>query len=196
VLSSTNIDDISNIINLAQKLRAAHFRLIPFVPKGRGGHYTDLEVPPKKVEKITRYLNKLRNEIAINIANLEFEEMIDGNACSEHLDLRQPLGCSGAVSYATITPTGELLPCHFFEGVRADSVANASFSEVWRRSRFLNYFRHLNVGDLNGVCHNCSWLTKCGGSCRATNFAKGDLFGPNLSCWIAEELKGDLNDDR
>ncbi len=196
VLSSINIDDINNIISLAQELGVAHFRLIPFVPKGRGEHYTHLEVPPKKVEKVTKHLYKLRNEVAISIADLEFEEMIGGNVCPEHLDLSQPLGCSGAVSYGTITPVGELLPCHFFEGVRADSIVNTSFGEVWRRSRFLNYFRHLNIGDLKGVCNNCSWLPKCGGSCRAVNFAKGDLFGPNLSCWIAEELKGDLDYER
>ncbi len=196
VLSSINIDDIYNIIRLAQELGVAHFRLIPFVPKGRGEHYTHLEVQPKKVEKVTKGLCKLRNELDISIADLEFEEMIRGNLCSDPLDLSQPLGCSGAVSYGTITPVGELLPCHFFEGVRADSIVDESFSEVWRRSRFLNYFRHLNIGDLEGVCNNCSWLPKCGGSCRAVNFAKGDLFGSNLSCWIAEELKGELTSER
>lgn len=191
VLSAINYDDIMNIISLGETLGVSVFRLIPFVPKGRGAEYNQLEVPPIKVKAITEKLKKLRNEIPIEISHLEFEDMIDAKLCdNSSMGNKQSLGCSGAVGYATISPTGELLPCHFFEGVRADSLIDNEFSEVWRKSRFLNYFRNLNVTDLHGACKQCNWLDQCGGSCRATNYAKGDIFGPNISCWIAEELRG------
>jgi len=132
----------------------------------------------------------------LKIASLEFEDMLDNKPCTYPIDLAQGLGCSGATAYATITPTGQLLPCHFFEGVRADSISSNPFREVWYRSRFLNYFRHLTVADLHGACRDCSWLPSCGGSCRAVNFAKGDLFGSNLACWIAEELEGKTEDGK
>jgi len=188
VLSTRNIDDIPATLALCEDLGVSAFRLIPFVPKGRGGVFSDLEVAPSGVKRITQYLRSQRERTKLEITSLEFEDMLDGTACADPADESRGLGCSGAVAYATITPNGELLPCHFFEGVRADSVANAPFWDVWCRSRFLNYFRHLGVRDLHGACSECSWLPRCGGSCRAINYSKGDLFGPNRACWIALEI--------
>jgi radical SAM protein with 4Fe4S-binding SPASM domain len=193
VVSTLNLDDIPTIVALVERLGVARFRLIPFVPKGRGEYYSNMEVSPQNLELLTQYLHDLRGQTKVDIASLEFEEMLAGKRCTDPLDLTRRLGCSGAVSYATITPTGELLPCHFFEGVRADSVATTPFAEVWYRSRFLNYFRHLTVADLHGACRHCAWLPRCGGSCRAVNFAKGDLFGANEGCWIAAEMEGQVN---
>lgn len=189
VLSTINKDDILNIIALAESLGVKHFRLIPFVPKGRGESFAELEVSPAQVKAVTQQLIDLRASVRIDITHLEFEEMLTGKVCTDPLNLSQKLGCGGAVSYGTITPTGELLPCHFFSGVRGDTICTASFSKVWRRSRFLNYFRQLTVADLHGVCRSCVWLPACGGSCRAVNFAKGDLFGTNSQCWIATECE-------
>jgi len=191
VLSTINKEDLLNIISLAESLGAVHFRLIPFVPKGRGEKHANMEVSPAEVKDITQTLLDIRGKVRINITNLEFEEILTGKACIEPLNLSQKLGCGGATSYGTITPTGELLPCHFFSGVRADNVVSVPFAEVWKRSRFLNYFRQLTVADLHGGCRKCIWLPSCGGSCRAVNFAKGDLFGTNPQCWITQELGGD-----
>jgi len=191
VLSTINKEDLLNIISLAESLGAVHFRLIPFVPKGRGEKHANMEVSPAEVKDITQTLLDIRGKVRINITNLEFEEILTGKACIEPLNLSQKLGCGGATSYGTITPTGELLPCHFFSGVRADNVVSVPFAEVWKRSRFLNYLRQLTVADLHGGCRKCIWLPSCGGSCRAVNFAKGDLFGTNPQCWITQELGGD-----
>jgi radical SAM protein with 4Fe4S-binding SPASM domain len=196
VLSTVNLEDIPSIVALAEALGVARFRIIPFVPKGRGEYYTNMEVTPLEAKRISQYLHDLKGKTKLDIASLEFEDMLDNRPCTDPLDLTRSLGCSGAVGYATITPTGEILPCHFFEGVRADSVASTSFKEVWRRSRFLNYFRHLTVADLHGTCRSCSWLPRCGGSCRAVNFAKGDLLGTNAWCWIAQEMEGKAKDER
>jgi len=190
VLTTININDIPNILALAESLGAAHFRLIPFVPKGRGGNYSEMEVSTTEVKRITQHLLSLRDKVHINITKLEFEQMLIGKASDAQLNTSGRLGCGGALSYGTITPSGAVLPCHFFHGVRADTIVSSPFAEVWKRSRFLNYFRHLTVADLHGHCSNCDWLPACGGSCRAVNFAKGDIFGTNPQCWIARELDG------
>ncbi len=184
VLSMVNYEDIPNIITLAETLGAAAFRLIPFVPKGRGGYHKRMEVPLAESRRMTEKLHRLRDKSPLQFAPLEFEDMLDGRACQRLTDPKVHIGCGGGFEYATITPTGQLLPCHFFEGVRADSVAERPFAEVWRRSRFLNYFRHLSVGDLHGGCRSCDWLGQCRGGCRAVNFAKGDLLGKNAACWV------------
>ena len=195
VVTTINQQDIPAIIALVEELGVASFRLIPFVPAGRGEHYTNMEIGPREMKKITHYLHDLRSKTRLKIAVMEFEDMLNGARCAEPLNLSRGLGCSGAVTYATITPTGELLPCHFFEGVRSDSVARNSFSEVWNRSRFLNYFRQLTVADLHGKCRQCQWLGQCGGSCRATNFAKGDFLGSNRACWVTQDLEAGTNNE-
>lgn len=187
VVSTFNLADIPHIVALCERLGVASFRLIPFVPQGRGQSHQDMEITPEQRRELTRYLRDYRKRASIDVVDMEFEEMLDGTSCLEPLTERRRMGCDGAIGYATITPTGELLPCHFFSGVRADSVASSSFSEVWQRSRFLTYFRHLDSTDLHGACHDCLWLDRCGGSCRAVNFASGDIFGGNPQCWLAEE---------
>ena len=190
LLARHNLALIPRMIELTQELGAARFRLIPFVPHGRGQSHQALEVSPAEARQVAQYVHDLRGHVSVEIVEVEFENTLDGGPCSEPLNLGQSLGCSGAVAYGTITPTGELLPCHFFAGVRADSVAQAGFAEVWRRSRFLNYFRQLTVADLHGACRRCAWLPACRGSCRAVNFAKGDLLGAHRGCWIAQEMEG------
>jgi radical SAM protein with 4Fe4S-binding SPASM domain len=184
VLSTNNRTDVFEVLRLARELGASAFRLIPFVPRGRGTHADDLEVPPEEVRRICAELRDRRGRCGIDIAPIEFEEMLCEDAPREPEDPNRGLGCHGAIGYGTITPTGELLPCHYFEGVRADSVAAAPFADVWRRSRFLTFFRQMGVRDLRGACTECDWLGTCGGGCRAVNFAKGDLFGANAQCWV------------
>lgn len=127
VLSTLNANDIPSLISLAETLDVAHFRLIPFVPKGRGESYMNLEVSLSEVKRVVQFLHELRGKTKVNIVALEFEDMLEIKLCADPFDINRHLGCHGAVSYATITPTGELLPCHFFEGVRADNVAFAPF---------------------------------------------------------------------
>lgn len=186
VLSTININDIPAIVELTEQLGATSFRLIPFVPKGRGQLHKNMEVPPSQVREIICYLRDLRGQTALQISPLEFEDMLDGGICPDSLVSEMPLKCGGAVEYGTITPTGEVLTCHFFDGVRADNIRSASFRDIWYRSRFLNYFRSLRVSDLHGNCSTCTWLPRCAGSCRAVNYAKGDLFGGNKSCWVSQ----------
>ena len=185
VLSNRNIKDIPAMVALTQQLGATTFRLIPFIPKGRGQLNKDMEVPRAQVKEVIQYLHGMRGWRGLNIAPLEFEEMLFGGICPDLPAPERPLKCGGAIAYATITPIGEVLPCHFFEGVRADNVQSSAFRDVWLHSRFLNYFRHLRVSDLHGNCSTCTWLPRCAGSCRAVNHAKGDLFGGNFACWVS-----------
>lgn len=190
VLSTINRSDIPDLVRLARDLGATTFRLIPFVPRGRGERFEELEVAPVEVRRLTAELHDLRGRCGIEIAPIELEDYLDGHTCMEPLDPRRGLGCHGAIGYGTITPTGEVQPCHFFDGVRADSVARTRFDEVWRHSRFLAFFRQLTVSDLHGACADCDRLGSCGGGCRAVNFAKGDLLGANPQCWVWQNGNG------
>ena len=59
--------------------------------------------------------------------------------------------------------------------------------QIWKLSRFLNYFRSLRISDISGHCRRCDWLSVCRGGCKAANFSQGALFHSNRHCWLVTE---------
>lgn len=186
VVTKLNVDDIPEMLKLVETLGVKRFRLIPFIPYGRGKTNKELELKPGKVREVTEYLVKKRQEVPFEIFALEFEQTFR-DPPTHAIDPSQPSECGGAIQYCTVTPTGEVLPCHYVEGVKADSVKDHPFSWIWSRSRFLNYFRSLRISDIKGHCQQCRWLAVCRGGCKAANFSHGDLFRSNRHCWVAAE---------
>ncbi|MCP4632831.1 MAG: radical SAM protein [candidate division Zixibacteria bacterium] len=183
-VTKLNINDIPHILNLAIALGVNSFRILPFVPGGRGKNHQDLELAPDEMKKVTAYLRGKREEGRIEIVPMEFEWTFSESTV-EIADPSARIGCDAATSFCTITPTGEVLPCDFFRGVEADNIRIHEFSWIWYYSRFLNYFRSLNISDIQGVCRECKWLSLCRGSCIAPNYVHGALFQSNCHCWIA-----------
>jgi radical SAM protein with 4Fe4S-binding SPASM domain len=176
--------DVPTIVDLAIGLGAQAYRLIPFVPGGRGRIHRDLELEPSEMRRLTVVLREVRAAGRISILPLEFEETL-GPTPTGGCPPNTRIGCDGAITYCTIGPSGEVLPCSFFNGVAADSVRDRPFDWIWRNSRFLNYFRSLTVADITGRCSECEYLAWCRGGCRATNNVIGRLFESNAHCWLA-----------
>ena len=187
VVTKLNVEDIPAILELAQRHEVNHFRLIPFIPCGRGSQAKELELSPGEMKEVTMNLSRQRKSLAFEIAPMEFEHTL----CSpptDKIDPSRPSECGGAIHYCTVTPIGEVLPCHYFEGVETDNVKQKSFRDIWRESRFLNYFRSMQIRDITGYCQQCDWLAACRGGCKAANFSQGALFHSNRHCWIADEF--------
>jgi radical SAM protein with 4Fe4S-binding SPASM domain len=183
-VTKANIDQIPNLYKLAADLRVQRFRILPFVPYGRGASARKLEVSPQEMREVTEYLYRQREGGGLDVAPMEFECTLappppDGRAPSE-----ARIGCDGAVGYVTVTADGDVLPCNFFAGAEAENLREHSFTWIWENSRFLNYFRSLTVSDIHGVCQTCDWQAECRGSCVAANFAHGDIFQSNVHCWL------------
>jgi radical SAM protein with 4Fe4S-binding SPASM domain len=188
VITTRNIDDIPNMLKLVEEHGIKCFRLIPFVPYGRGKLNQALELPHERVKEITTYLAQKRREVPFEILPLEFEETFQQPPV-EKIDPSRPSECGGGTEYCTVTPDGEVLPCHYFEGVRADNVKDHPFSWIWAKSRFLNYFRSIRIKDIKGYCRECEWLPTCRAGCKAANFSHRAIFQSNCHCWIANENK-------
>lgn len=183
-----NIDDIPRILDLAIALGVNSYRILPFVPGGRGRDYHDLEVAPDEMRQITAYLMKRREEGKIEIVPMEFEWTFSEPPVG-NLDPATRIGCDAATGFCSVTADGEVLPCDYFMGIEADNVKDHEFSRIWHHSRFLNYFRSLKVSDIEGACRECRWLPRCRGSCIAPNYVHGSLFESNCHCWIAGEMR-------
>ncbi len=182
IATKRSAPEVSAIIDLAARLGVTVFRLIPFVPCGRGRQHRELELASREMRQLTVLLREIRASGRMNILPLEFEETLNappmyGCAPTTHI------GCDGAIAYCTISTTGDVLPCSFFSGVAADNLRDRPFQWIWTNSRFLNYFRSLNVSDLESECATCGYLAVCRGGCRATNRSLGAMFTGNAHCW-------------
>lgn len=177
-----NLTEIPKLYELAAQLGAHTFRILPFVPYGRGKKAIDLEVSPQEMAEITEYLFIQRQKGGLNIAQMEFE-------CTFfpppgiYPQKGTHIGCDGGIAYCTINTAGDVLPCNFFSGTQTQNVKDQKFSYIWANSNILNYFRSLTVDDIHGTCQECSWLATCRTSCIAANFAHGDVFQSNCHCW-------------
>lgn len=183
VVTSCNVDDIPQLYELAAELGVHTFRILPFVPSGRGDSIRDLGIPPARMKELTGYLLKRKEEVGLSIASMEFECTFSSPPEMKADTYTQP-GCDGGVAYCTITSKGEVLPCNYFAGDEAENIKEKDFEWIWHNSRFLNYFRSLVVSDLHGACEECSWLSTCRGSWGAANFSHGDIFQSNCHCWL------------
>jgi radical SAM protein with 4Fe4S-binding SPASM domain len=182
-VTTLNIDMIPALYDFAANLEVATFRILPFVPGGRGSLFKDLEVSPDRMMELTLLLHQRHEEVGLPVAPMEFEcTLSPPPPPSSPRDLH--VGCDGAIAYCTISSYGDVLPCNFFAGMEADNVRHHSFEWIWRNSAILNYFRSLVVNDIHGQCRNCDWLSVCRGSCLAANFVHGDIFQSNYHCWL------------
>lgn len=189
VFSKMNKDDFGNLLDLSVALGAQSFRLIPFIPFGRGKNSQELEPSPQEFRTVTEYLRGRRSGSKIHITEMEFEFTFEPRASYRMLPAaEQHFYCNGGLQDVSITANGEVLPCSFFVGSNTLSVRDYSFSWIWQNSPILNYLRDIRALDIQGVCHQCQWFNQCRGGCPAANFAHGKMMQPNIHCWVAEEL--------
>ncbi len=182
-LSKGNIGQIPAIYKLVSEMGASSFRILPFVPFGRGTSADNMEVPPEEILELIKSLRSEESEVPI--MELEFECTLSPMS-PEKYDPKKHVGCDGAIAYCTIVSNGDVLPCHFFSGVEADNVRDKSFAWIWENSQILNYFRSLTISDIHGACQECAWLSECRGGCIATGYVYGDIFESNRRCWTAK----------
>lgn len=185
VVTKLNIDQIPDLYRYVAELGVNCFRIMPFVPCGRGHEHRAMEVSPAAMQKLTEELKALEEAIGLSLAPMEFECTLQPPRLSDNKAADKRIGCDGAVAYCTITAGGEVLPCNYFAGAETDNVMEKSFQSIWENSRLLNYFRSLSISDIHGACQKCDWLTECRGSCIAANFTRGDIFQSNCHCWKA-----------
>jgi radical SAM protein with 4Fe4S-binding SPASM domain len=187
VLHRSNLFQVGDLLKLSVALGANAFRLIPFITAGRGNSSRHLEPTPQELRAATEYLRDRRQSSPVTITPMEFEFSF-APGCHTAVDSSAQIGCDGARSTFSISATGEVLPCSFFTGARADNVRDRPLAWIWNDSPLLNYVRDMRAVDIHGVCHQCSWFARCLGGCPSANLSRGKMLEPNVRCWVAEEL--------
>ncbi len=208
-ITKMNIDEVDDILDLAEELGIRRVVFFNFVPTGRGKEILDLDLSPEEREeflkKIVKEMSKRKLEIfstAPQYARVALElskvvvpthfyvsierEGVDKviSALAEYIG-----GCGAGRIYAALEPEGTVTPCVFMP-VPVGNVREKHFREIWETSELFQKLRNRSL--LEGYCKECPYREICGG-CRARAYAYfGDPLAPDPGCIFNKTEYGKL----
>lgn len=187
-----NLEDLEEIVELADRMNAAIFLVYQLVPVGRGSEIRDSALDAKRHERLVEAIAELQ------AASRAIMEPVAAPQYWAHLLARRWIsygailrlaellfhGCCAGRGFAYIKPDGEVWPCPFLE-INCGNVRMRTFGEIWRDSPVLNELR-MRETHLKGRCGECAYRRLCGG-CRARAFVmRGDYLQEDPFCFIDE----------
>lgn len=189
-VTSNNINEMPDILNLAVNLGAAAHHMFMIVPTGRAKEMKEGEIPPEKYEEILHWFYEQRDQVPIHLKA----------TCAPHYYriLRQRLkeegkkitfethgldavtrGCLGGISFCFISHTGQVQPCGYLE-LNCGNIREKTFEDIWKKSEIFLSLRDFN--EYKGKCGLCEYKTVCGG-CRARAYeTSGDYLEEEPYC--------------
>ena len=195
-----NYHEISEVMEIAEKLGVQFFMLYNFIPTGRGDFSLDLSAYER--EKLLKILwNKLNEGRGISYLStapyyariaLQHEKCyLATHFYNVELKGRSTMladfigGCGAGRFYMSLKPNGDIQPCVFLP-VRLGNIKNFKNSdeylEFWRTNKVLEELRDKNRLD---ICGDCKFKYVCGG-CRARAYAYfKNYLAPDPGCIIA-----------
>ena len=199
-LTRLNVDEIDDIIGLAEELGVQRVVVFNFVPVGRGEENSWLDLSPEEREKVLRKLYQRHRRSRVEIYSTApyyarvALQLSSGREVApthfyvgEHRIVRALAeyigGCGAGRIYAAVEPNGDVTPCVFLP-LKVGNVREKSFGEIWRTSPLLEKLR--DRSNLWGPCRSCPYRNVCGG-CRARAYAYfGDPLAPDPGCILAK----------
>jgi len=200
-VTKLNLDEIDDILDLAEEIGIKRVVFFNFVPTGRGKEIIDLDLSPKEREE---FLKKIALEMRKR--NLEIVSTAPqfGRVCLQvgvgmvapthmyvgkpgELDMDKVIaslaelvgGCGAGRIYAALEPEGTVTPCVFLP-VPIGNVREKNFREIWETSELFQKLRDRN--NLWGYCKTCPFREICGG-CRARAYGYfRDPLAPDPGC--------------
>ncbi len=196
-ITKHNINEVKEIIDLAQSIGVKRLVFFNFIPVGRGVEITDLDLSPEEREEFMRTIYKemkRRGGIEIFTTAPQYGRVV--LQLSGHKEVApthfyvggDPVtralaefigGCGAGRIYGAIQPNGDVSPCVFMP-IKVGNIREKPFWEIWENHPLLLKLR--NRDNLWGFCVKCPYRNVCGG-CRARAYAYfGDPLGPDPGC--------------
>jgi len=181
-ISKTNMDEISGIIALAERMGAYCFNACILVPTGRGENTADEILDPVRYDMLLNELLRLKVETDIEVrvkCGPQFSRICE--QAREKKLLGKTNGCIGGRGFGFISCRGDVQTCRFLEISAGNLVENGfDFGAIWRDSQFLKQIR--TVSDYKSDCGVCEFVGICSG-CRARAYAvTGDYMAADPIC--------------
>jgi heme b synthase len=189
-ITSRNVHDINNIVDLAVELGAVAVHIFLLVPTGRGKELEPEELIPEEYERVLNWFYEKRKEVPIHLRATcapHFYRIFRQRAAKEKIAITPQThgleamtrGCLGGISFCFIGHLGQVQPCGYLE-INCGNVREEPFEKIWRESKCFNDLR--DYSKLKGKCGVCEFRNVCGG-CRARAYARtGDYLEEEPYC--------------
>ena len=192
-----NLDEVDDILDLAEEIGVQRVVFFNFIPVGRGEDIKNLDLTPEEREELLKklYLENQKRRLEIYSTAPQFARVscILSNGreiAATHFYVKgDPVisslaeyigGCGAGRIYAALQPNGNITPCVFIPSVVVGNVAETPFKKIWCESEVFKALQDRRR--LKGGCGACPYKYVCGG-CRARALAyTGDVLGPDPGC--------------
>lgn len=196
-ITKMNINEVKDLLDLAEDIGVKRVIFFNFVPTGRGLDNVWLDLDPVEREKFLRYIySEMKRRPGLQIVSTAPQygrvalQMSGGQEVAPtHFAVSgDPIvkavaefvgGCGAGRIYAAIQPNGDVSPCVFLP-ITVGNLRRQSFWEIWTRTPLFEQLRDRD--NLKGYCRVCPYRNICGG-CRARAYGYyGDPLAPDPGC--------------
>jgi len=192
-----NIDEVDDILGLAEEIGVQRVVFFNFIPVGRGEDMKNLDLMPEEREELLKkiYLENQKRRLEIYSTAPQFARvsciLSNGREIAPtHFYVKgDPIisslaeyigGCGAGRIYAALQPNGDVTPCVFIPSIVVGNIAETPFKKIWSETEVFMTLRDRER--LKGICGACPYKYVCGG-CRARALAyTGDILGPDPGC--------------
>jgi AdoMet-dependent heme synthase len=189
-ITKANLDQIPEILKLAESLGAVAHHIFLLVPTGRGKYLIDQEIDAREYEQTLNWFYDQREKTSLQLKATcapHYYRILRQRAKSEGRKVTfeshgldaVTRGCLAGTGFCFVSHTGIVQPCGFLD-LPCGNVTEQPFGDIWRDSEVFKKLRDLS--QLSGKCGVCEYRRVCSG-CRARAFeATGDFMAAEPLC--------------
>jgi len=189
-ITSANLDQVKDILRLAENTGAAAHHVFLLVPTGRGKELAGQAITAADYEETLKWFYQeslscpvqLKATCAPHYFRIMHQNKAKGKEPARkagghfHESAR---GCLGGITFCFISHVGQVQPCGYLE-LNCGNVQKQGFAEIWEKSEVFRNLR--DYGKYGGKCGRCEFINVCGG-CRARAYeATGDYLAEEPLC--------------
>ena len=175
-----NLDELSEIVALAEREGAVALHLFLLVPVGCGLEVADeQQIAPEEYERVLNWLydasRRTKMEMRATCAPhyyriIRQRARQEGRKVTPQTDGMAAMtkGCLAGTSVCFVSHRGEVFPCGYFP-VSAGNIREQPLREIWEASPLFGELRTPDL--LEGKCGMCEYRMVCGG-CRARAYGE------------------------
>ncbi|WP_321413409.1 heme b synthase [uncultured Desulfobacter sp.] len=190
VITKTNLDEIPDILALAESIGAAAHHIFLLVPTGRGKYIVDTAIDAKEYEETLNWFYDQRDKTSLQLKATcapHYYRILRQRAKAEGKKVTFEThgldavtrGCLAGTGFCFISHVGRVQTCGFLD-VTCGDIRTQHFKDVWENSPVFNKLRDFN--NLEPKCGLCEYKQVCGG-CRARAYeATGDYLAQEPLC--------------
>jgi len=187
-ISRYNLEELEELLLLADRLEAEVVLLYQLVPMGRGEEIMEAALQPEEfgqvIERTQRIQGRIR-PVVVPVALPEYFVYL-----TKRLRLSPRIaswffkGCIAGRGMFYIKSNGDVWPCAFVP-IKAGNILETSALDIWRNGEAFVKLR--DRGNLEEPCRSCPYREVCGG-CRGRTYAyTHELFAADPGCPFVEQ---------